>query len=134
MQERQRNHRERRRRDCVEETDAIAALGNNQYRVERDLIDYYSGHLKEAAKLAYVHWHREEGEVVGFRVRRIRCGNVLHQAGFRNGDIIRSINGRGVTTIPQALLAYRKLRRKKRLNVEVTRRNGNDMMLRYKLH
>jgi C-terminal processing protease CtpA/Prc len=122
-----------RRRSCVEETDAISELGENHFAVERDLIDYYSSNLKEAAQLAYAHWYREEGEIVGFRVRRIRCGNVLHQAGFRNGDVILSINGRPVTTIPQALLAYRKLRRKKRLSVEVQRRDGQPVELRYKL-
>lgn len=128
-----RQQAQKRRRSCLEETDSVAELGPNQYRVERELIDYYSSHLKEAAELAYVYWYREEGEIKGFRVRRIRCGNVLHQAGFRNGDVILSINGRPVTTIPQALLAYRKLRRKKQLRVEVVRRTGESVQLRYKL-
>lgn len=130
---RERAQQRKRKRSCLEETDSVAELGPNRYRVERDLIDYYSSHLKEAAKLAYVHWYREDGEIKGFRVRRIRCGNVLHQAGFRNGDVILSINGRSVTTIPQALLAYRKLRRKKQLRVEVIRRDGAAVKLHYKL-
>jgi len=125
--------KKKRRRSCLEEVDSIAEIGDNRYRVERDLVDYYSNHLNEAARLGYAHWYREEGEVVGFRIRRIRCGNVLHQAGFRNGDVIRSINGREVTTIPQALLAYRKLRRKKKLTVEVTRRDGQSVVLHYRL-
>ena len=86
-----------------------------------------------AMTLASVYWYREEGEIVGFKVRRIKCGSVLHQAGFRNGDIIHSINGREVTTIPQALVAYRKLRRKRKLEVVLTRRSGDTVALRYKL-
>ena len=80
-----------------------------------------------------MYWYREEGDIVGFRVRRIKCGSVLHQAGIRNGDVVRSINGRPVTTIPQALSAYRKLRRKRKLEVELTRRSGEAVSLRYKL-
>ncbi|MEL6344569.1 MAG: PDZ domain-containing protein [Myxococcota bacterium] len=126
-------NKRRRRRPCVDGVDSIQAMGGDRYTVERDLVDYYSRDLKEAARLAYVHWHRQDGEIVGFRVRRIRCGSVLHQAGFRNGDVIHSINGKPVTSIPQALMAYRKLRRKKRLQVDVTRRDGSSVQLRYRL-
>lgn len=126
-------NKKRRRRPCVEGSDSIKALGDNRFAVERDLIDHYSGDLREASKLAMVHWYRESGEVIGFKVRRIRCGSVLFEAGFRNGDVIHRINGKPVTTIPQALFAYRKLRKKKRLNVEVTRRDGTRVNLRYRL-
>lgn len=120
-------------RSCEESTDAITELEPNRYMVDRALIDHYTGDMQEAMSLASVYWYREEGEIVGFKVRRIKCGSVLHQAGFRNGDIIRSINGRQVTTIPQALLAYRKLRRKRKLEVVLTRRSGDTVSLRYKL-
>ncbi|MFT5685731.1 MAG: hypothetical protein ACI8RZ_006685 [Myxococcota bacterium] len=123
----------KKKRNCVEGTDSITELGPDRYQIERDLIDYYAGDMREAMTLASVYWYREEGDVVGFKVRRIKCGSVLHQAGFRNGDVIHSINGREVTTIPQALAAYRKLRRKRKLEVVLTRRTGDTVSLRYKL-
>lgn len=122
-----------RKRTCEEASDAIQALGEDRYAVERDLVDYYAGDIQEAMKLAYVSWYRVEGEIVGFQVRRIRCGSVLEQAGFRNGDVIRSINGKPVTTIPQALFAYRKLRKKRQLEVDVQRKSGEQVLLRYRL-
>ena len=123
----------KRKRNCEDESDSIAQIGSNHYKVERELVDYYAGDMSEAMKLAVVHWAREDGEVVGFKVRRIKCGSVLHQAGFRNGDVIHSINGRPVRTIPQALSAYRKLRKKRRLEVVLTRKTGEALSLRYKL-
>ncbi len=123
----------KKKRSCEEGTDAITQLGPDHYQIERELIDYYASDMHEAMTLASVYWYREEGEIVGFKVRRIKCGSVLHQAGFRNGDVIRSINGREVTTIPQALAAYRKLRRKRKLEVVLTRRTGDTVSLRYKL-
>jgi len=122
------------RRDRCAETDPrIEARGDDNWRIERDLVDAYTGDLDEAANLAWVGWHRNaDGDISGFRVKRIRCGSVLHQAGFRNGDIITAVNGRPVTTITQALSAYRKLRRKRTLDVDNERR-GQKRRLRYRL-
>ena len=127
------NKPSRRKRNCEEGTDAITKVSANRYEVERDLVDYYTHDISEAMTLAAVYWYREDGDIVGFRIRRIKCGSVLHQAGIRNGDVVRSINGRPVTTIPQALSAYRKLRRKRKLEVELIRRSGEAVSLRYKL-
>ena len=103
------------------------------WRVKRDLVDHYTGHLREAATLADTYWQRgKEGEIVGFRVKRIRCGNDLYQMGFRGNDVVRSVNGETVTSIPQAIKAYRKLRNDKKLTV-VIRRNKQEMTLNYVL-
>lgn len=111
----------------------IAAVGTDQYRVNRALVDHYTDNLREAARLAHVAWHRsEDGRVDGFRIRRIRCGSVLHDAGFRNGDVVHTVNGRPVRNLPQALGAYRRLRKKRRLWLEVSR-NGDTRTFRYTL-
>lgn len=125
--------RKGRNKKCLEPDPRIAAKGADKYSIDRDLVDAYTSDLKKAAKLAWVGWHRDaEGEIDGFRVKKIRCGSVLHQAGFRNGDVITSVNGKPVTSIPQALSAYRKLRRKRILNVELNRK-GEARKLRYRL-
>lgn len=131
--QRTRTHSTSRQRDCDAQSEDIAMVSPNHYEVQRDLVDYYTSHLKEASKLAYAYWYKEDGDVVGFRIRRVRCGTILHQAGFRNGDVIRGINGRDVTTIAQAMVAYHKLRRKRNLRVKVQRNNGEVMVLHFKL-
>lgn len=121
------------KRKCLEADPRIVAKGADRFSVDRDLVDAYTSNLKTASKLAWVGWHRDdEGEIDGFRVKKIRCGSVLHQAGFRNGDVIHTVNGKPVTSIPQALSAYRKLRKKRILNVEVERK-GATRKMRYRL-
>ncbi len=121
------------KRKCREADPRIVAKGSDRFSVDRDLVDTYTSNLKTASKLAWVGWHRDdEGEIDGFRVKKIRCGSVLHQAGFRNGDVIHTVNGKPVTSIPQALSAYRKLRKKRILNVEVERK-GATRKMRYRL-
>jgi hypothetical protein len=125
--------RKGRQKKCLEPDPRIQTRGGDKYAIDRDLVDAYTSDLKKASKLAWVGWHRDaDGEIDGFRVKRIRCGSVLHQAGFRNGDVIHTVNGKPVTSIPQALSAYRKLRKKRILNVELQRK-GEARKLRYRL-
>jgi hypothetical protein len=120
-------------RKCLETDPRISAKGEGRFSIDRQLVDAYTSDLKTASTLAWVGWHRDEsGSIKGFRVKRIRCGSVLHQAGFRNGDVIQTVNGRPVTSIPQALSAYRKLRKNRILNVELQRK-GAVRKLRYRL-
>ena len=119
--------------DC-DTDDGIVQVSAEQYTVPRSLVDHYTSNLSEAARLAFVSWNRDdEGEVDGFKVRRMNCANVLRQAGLKNGDVIHAINGRKVTTIPQALKAYTRLRNNRVLKLEVTRKDGSRMHFRYKL-
>jgi hypothetical protein len=122
------------KKECQPDVPGVEALGDNQFIVERAIIDYYASHLMEAARLAHVVWAKDkEGETIGFKVVRITCGSVLHEAGFKNGDVILSVNNKSVKTIPRALLAYRDLRKKKKLKVSIERKNVGPMVLEYKL-
>lgn len=120
--------------ECQPDVPGVEALGDNQFTVERDIVDYYASHLMEAARLAYVVWAKDPaGDTIGFKIVRITCGSVLHEAGFKNGDVILSVNNRSVRSIPRALLAYRDLRKKRRLKVYVERRGVGPVVLEYRL-
>jgi S1-C subfamily serine protease len=120
-------------KECLPPIDEIVKIDDAQWRIDRDLVDYYVKHLDEAEKLAWIGWHRnEEGDIDGFKIKRIRCGSVLDQAGFKNGDVVLEINGRPVTSIPQAIGAYYRLRTKRNLRVDLAR-EGETVRLKYKL-
>lgn len=128
----ERARKQERTRSCEEGTGAIAALGGDRYTVERGLIDLYIGDLERAQGLASVAWHRDAGgRIDGFRIKRIRCGTVLYQAGFRDGDVVHSLNGQRIRTVLGAIGAYSKLKRKEELRVELTRGDGSQRRLRY---
>lgn len=123
-----------RARHCEEATDDIAQLGEGSYQVARSLVDLYVNDLELAQELASVAWHRDEqGKIDGFRIRRIKCGNVLYQAGFRNGDVVHSVNGKKIRTIFGAISAYRKLKHKEQLRIDATTKEGQGKQLRYKI-
>lgn len=121
-------------RECVEPTGLIEDKGGGEYGVSKDLVDTYANDLGAASTLAWASWHEDAaGETDGFRVRRIRCGSPLHEAGFRNGDVVHSVNGKEITTIPDAMFAYQKVKRRDSLKVSITRKDGSRQKLRYEL-
>lgn len=109
---------------CLPENKDIKTINANKWRVKRSLVDYYVNHLNAAQKLAWTSWVEFNGERQGFRVRRIRCGNDLHQLGFRNKDVITHVNDVPVTSLGEAVQAYMKLRKKNVLTVTIKRRGA----------
>jgi len=120
--------------ECLPDNPDITALGGDRYRVKRELVDHYVNNLKEAEKLAKTFWQLgKEGEVIGFRIRRVRCGNDLYQMGFRGGDVVIAVNEEPVATTPQVVKAYLKLRRKNKLRITI-RRNKKERVLKYTMY
>ena len=116
-----------------EPIDEVTKISTYKWAVERDLIDWYATHLRQLEKEAGVATHKDkDGKPDGARLYLPRC-SVLKQGGFRNGDIIRSVNGRKVYTIPQAVAAYLAVRKDGMITVKLTRKNGNELTHRYRL-
>ena len=49
-----------------------------------------------------------EGKSEGFQLSRIQQGSLLESVGFQDGDVIQSVNGRGVRSIQDAIEIYQK--------------------------
>jgi hypothetical protein len=123
----------KRGKKCLPDDDGIVQVDASTWTIDGGIVDYYVKHVNQAQKLAWVGWNRNaEGKVDGFKVKRMRCGNVLRQAGLENGDVIQSINGKTVKSIPTAISAYTKLRSKNVLRLTVSR-GGEILHIKYKL-
>jgi hypothetical protein len=121
----------KKKKKCLPDDARINPTGPASFEVDRELIEFYASHMNQAMKLAATYWHKDgEGDVDGFIVKHMRCGSPLHQAGLRNNDVIHAVNNKEVTTIAQALGAFRKVKRKDVLKVDITRK-GQKMRLRY---
>ncbi len=108
--------------ECLPPNKDIKEVNATKWRVKRSMVDYYVNHMKSAQNLAWTAWVEVNGERRGFRVRRIRCGNDLHQLGFRNKDVITHVNDVPVTSLGEAVQAYMRLRKKNVLVVTLKRR------------
>lgn len=118
---------------CPATSNGIARRSDGSFLLDRRVVDGYAKNPGSLARQARVAWHRgADGRTDGFRLGGIACGSELHAAGLRNGDVVHAINGKPLTTIPQALWAYSSLRGADELVLRVTRK-GKVRSLRYHL-
>ena len=111
----------------------IERSSKGSFVVEKDLITWYITHLGELNRLGWSSKHEgPDGRPDGMRIGGVKCGNDLHLAGIRSGDVVHRVNGHDVRSIPQAILVYRKVRNDRRIRVELTRR-GKPVTLTYRL-
>lgn len=120
-------------RKCLDQEPGIVKTGSNRYTVERSVIAPYASPQK-AEELAWTAWHTDDlGAVDGFVVKRMRCGSLLRQAGFKNGDVVLAVNGNPITTLFQGFNTWRKVRKDETFRVKVQRKSGEVEVLRFTL-
>lgn len=96
--ERQARKRERRaeRKQCAELVDQIVQVSEDEWWFGRELVNCYRTHLEQFDLIGGVDWsENDRGKKEGIKVyvSRSRRGEPGRLAGFRTGDVIRSLNG-----------------------------------------
>jgi type II secretion system protein C len=99
----------------------IQVDGPNERTVDRALVDSALANPAQFARSVRVRPYKKDGEVTGFRLRRIKKGSPLEMLGAQQGDIIHAVNGVSLTSVDQALAAYQNLRGDSKLNFSITR-------------
>ncbi len=116
-----------------EQIEEIVQINDTTWRIERDLLDWYAGHLRQLEKEVGVASHRgPDGKRDGARLYLPRC-SVLKQGGLRNRDVINRVNGKKVNTIPQGVATWLAVRNDRVLKVELTRKDGTQLVHKYRL-
>lgn len=103
--------------------DGISQLGENRFAIESTEIDKAMSNLEQLARDARVVPHYQNGDVVGFKVFRIKAGSVYSKLGLKNGDIIERVNGQQINSTERALALYQALRSEKEFQLDLSRRN-----------
>ena len=101
---------------------AIHVDGPNERTVERSVVDQALANPTQFARSVRVRPYKKNGEVVGFRLRRIKAGSPIELLGAQKGDIIHSVNGVELNSVDQALAAYQSMRSDDKLTFSITRK------------
>lgn len=91
----------------------LEILPNNRWRVPRYLADRWEDNPYRIANA------EEAG--AGWRLSRVRPYGQGWYLGLRNGDVILSVNGMKLDTMPQLLMAYAKLKNDTSFEVQIRR-------------
>jgi type II secretion system protein C len=109
----------------------VQKLGDNKFVVSRELVDKYIGDIEGISRLGRALVHRgPDGENDGFRLSAIRRNTLGDKLGIRNGDVVHSVNGQALTSMPAAIGAYESLQSDSSFTFEVTRR-GERVTMEY---
>lgn len=106
----------------------VQKLGENEYNVDRSLVDRLLENQASLMRSARILPHEENGSVVGFKIYGVRRNSLLGKIGLQNGDIVHAINSFDMTSPDKALEAYARLRNADHLTVSVTRRGQRQNM------
>ena len=102
--------------------DGIRKIGANERAVDRSVLDQALANPARFARSVRVRPYKKNGEVVGFRLRRVKGNSPLAKLGARRGDIIHSVNGVPLTSVDKALTVYQNMRNESRLVFSITRK------------
>lgn len=105
----------------------ITRVGPGAATMSRESRDLILSNLAILARSARAVPANDSG-AIGYRLHGIRPGSVLAALGLRNGDLLKSINGRPTTTPQEVLAAYSGLRGAGSWALSISRR-GADMTL-----
>jgi general secretion pathway protein C len=104
----------------------IQKVSENEFNVERSVVDQILENQAELMKSARIVPEKEGDKVVGIRLFGIRPDSLLGTLGLENGDRLQTINGFDMSSPEKALEAYARLRTAERLTVTINRRGKNQ--------
>lgn len=108
----------------------IKKLGDNEYEIDRSLVDELLENPMSVAKGARIVPSVKNGKANGFKLYAIRPSSVYAKLGMKNGDTIHAVNGFELTTPDKALEVYSKVKESNNLEINVTRR-GKSVSIKY---
>ena len=76
--------------------------------------------------------YRENGEVAGYRLIKVRPYNILYKLGARNGDIVRRINGKKIDSTEKLYKMWDALKSDSRITADIER-GGKIMTFEYNI-
>lgn len=112
--------------------EGITKLGENSYKIDREMLNEKLNDLESLARQARVIPHYRDGKPQGFKLVGVRPGSLYSHIGIRSGDVLKAVNGDEITSPNKALEMYEKLKNSSNVTLEVERR-GRPISLEYKI-
>jgi hypothetical protein len=100
---------------------SIQDISETEKIVDRAAVDKMLSDPSKFIRSVRVRPQKQNGQVVGFSLRRFQPNSPLALLGAKRGDIIHSVNGVDLTSVDKALNAYQSLRTSNDLTFSITR-------------
>jgi general secretion pathway protein C len=111
---------------------AIKKMSDSEYVIDEAEVENALGNINQLLTQIRVVPNFKDGQADGFKVFAIKPQSIFAKVGLKNGDIIRKVNDRDITSPDKAFEAFQELRNEKNLTVEISRR-GQQQSLSYEI-
>ena len=112
-----------------DDDDGVEKVDDNNYVIDRELVDRYLTDLDAISRLGRAIPHRgSDGEIDGYRLSGVRRRSIGDKIGIKNGDIVHSVNGQTLNSMQGAMAAYQTLQSESSFTFEITRRGQRQTM------
>lgn len=109
--------------DAKEEDGGVQKTGANKYTIDQSVLDeILENPEKLYTQVRVTPFKDDGGNISGYRMTGIRRQSIFYKLGIKNGDIVHSVNGQGLTSLSAAMEAYNSLGNSKSFNFDITRR------------
>ena len=93
------------------------------YKIDRNFIRKSMNNLAEIMSNVRVKPHFKDGKPTGFQVSHIKKGSLLQTIGFKDNDVIKSVNGQDIRSTADIMKLYGTLKDTHFYNVNIVRNN-----------
>jgi type II secretion system protein C len=102
--------------------ESISCSSEDACTVDRAFVESLMANPAQLAKQARIVPSQKDGETQGYKLYGIRRGTIPKLLGFKNGDMLKAVNGEDLTSVDKAMGLYTKLRRASNLSVTIERK------------
>jgi general secretion pathway protein C len=114
-------------------TQWIKEIKTNQYEVHRSILNTHLSdpdQLNQLSRQFRIVPHFKDGKPIGFKVIKIADQCFLSALGFKNRDVVQSVNGISLASMNQAMEVFESIKIAKKLIIEMER-DGKPFKLEY---
>lgn len=106
--------------------------GGSKFNVQRDQLSDWMKDFNKVLTQARAVPNFENGQAAGYKIFQIVPGSMYDQLGFKNGDVIRKVNGEEVNDVTKAMEYLKELQNSNEVEI-VVNRNGVPQTLYYSI-
>ena len=93
------------------------------FKISKNLVQESINNVAEIMSKVRIKPHFRDGEPDGFKISRIKQGSIFKTMGFKNGDVIKSVNGQPVQTAEDIMRLYETMKDNSYFTIGITRGN-----------
>ena len=115
------------------DNNVIKKIGDSQFQINRSDLNKYIRSLPQILQEAKAVPHRENGEIIGWRLTYIKPGSIIEQLNIKKSDIVISVNNETPRSHFQAAELLQRLKNQSTFDVIVRGKGGKEERFNYSI-